>query len=115
MDEPARTGGGERATDAPAEGPLGQAHHTPERQRDRYVWLHRVTASAGEPFRTADILYGRQPVAITEGESRFRGALQACIAKTARVWRSAVSCPRPRLLRRVRSWGLSSEAGGISG
>jgi hypothetical protein len=52
MDEPARTGGGERATDAPTEGLLDQAHHTLERQSDRHVWLHRVTASAGEPLRT---------------------------------------------------------------
>src|SRR6266849_6507980 len=41
MDEPARTGGGERAANAPAEGPLGPAHHTPERHSDRYVWPHR--------------------------------------------------------------------------
>ena len=47
-DEPACTGG-ERAIDAPTEGLPGRAHHTLERQSNRHVWLHRVTASAGEP------------------------------------------------------------------
>src|SRR5260370_28493211 len=56
MDEPARTGGGERAANAPAEGPLGPGTpHTGATQRSVCV-AAPVTASAAEPLRTAVIL-----------------------------------------------------------
>jgi hypothetical protein len=60
-------------------GPLGQAHHTPERQSDRYVCLHRVTAIAGEPLRTA-VLWLRLSVA------RSRSVMAATCCRPPGAW-----------------------------